>query len=293
MSIYSMTGYGKSGNKNDAFDITLEIRTVNNRFADYSIKLPREMASFEFWIKEQLQARIRRGKVYVYIDLKEIVSEDTDPVIDEAKILRYYRTLQKAEKIIQSDRQVNIDHLLNFPEIFERNTVSADESDMKKLLKPALDQALSMCIKMREQEGDHLSADIRGRIKLIAALGDEVKMLAKDSARSEFNKLLKNVTDLIGEQKLDKDRLEQEIAIIADRVDITEELVRLASHVKLFTETLEKGGEVGKKLNFILQEMLREANTINSKTTNLEISHKIIRIKQEIEKIREQAQNLE
>lgn len=293
MSIYSMTGYGKSNNKNDMLEVTLEIRTVNNRFADYSIKMPKELSSFEFWIKEQLQAKILRGKVYVYVDLKEIVSGDADPVVDEAKVIKYYRTLQKIERIIQSDRQVTIDHLLNFPELFESNALRADESGIKQLLKPALGQALSMCIKMREQEGRHLSADIHERISLISAIAGEVKILAKGNARSEFDKLLKNVTDLIGEQKLDKDRLEQEIAIIADRVDITEELVRLESHIKLFTGTLEKGGEVGKKLNFILQEMLREANTINSKTTNLEISHKIIRIKQEIEKIREQVQNLE
>jgi uncharacterized protein (TIGR00255 family) len=146
---------------------------------------------------------------------------------------------------------------------------------------------------MREEEGQNLQKDVESRIRIITKLTEEVKKKAKLNVRQMFDKMVQNVQDLIDAQKIDASRLEQEIAIISDKVDITEECVRMDSHLDLFGQTMRKQGEKGKKLTFILQEMLREANTMNSKNSDVEIQHQVIRIKEEIEKIREQAQNIE
>jgi len=168
-----------------------------------------------------------------------------------------------------------------------------DETEILPIIITTLDQALDSFNKMRDAEGGHILMDMLDRNQNIADLLAFVENKGRLNVQQEFDRQLENVKKLVAQDKIDQDRLNMEIALIADRVDITEECVRMHSHINLFETTLRQEDESGKKLNFILQEMLREANTMNSKTSDIEVSHKVIKIKEEIEKLREQAQNIE
>ena len=201
--------------------------------------------------------------------------------------------MQKIQRSLNTEEPIKIGHLLQFPDFFEFDLSTIDLDTVKEMLVQSLLGALKDFNSMRDQEGAFLLKDMNDRMRTIEQFSEIVSSKGRGNIEIEYERLWNNIARLIDEDKIDKMRLEQEIAIIADKVDITEECVRMSSHLEIFRETLNKQGEVGKKLTFILQEMLREANTMNSKTTDTEISHKVIRIKEEIEKLREQAQNLE
>lgn len=289
----SMTGYGKFGLSTNNLEITTEIRSVNSRYLDIIIKLPNSLAVFEIPLRDKIRNEVNRGKITVTLNVKRLINNNTDIGIDQAKFLEKYNLLSGIRDSLHLDDQITLDHLLSFPELFELDFESLDEKELQHLIHESLQKSLEAFNTMRAQEGRHLMEDLRTRITTIAGLVTEVEQRSRLNVRSEFDRLVNNVKNLISDKKIDKDRLEQEIAIISDKVDITEECVRLHSHIKLFRETLSIEGEVGKKFSFILQEMLRETNTINSKTTDAQVAHQVIQIKEEIEKLREQAQNLE
>ena len=289
----SMTGFGKAKKSNERFELSVEIRSVNNRFLDLSIRLPKELSAFENKIREKIKADVKRGKLSVFVSLNEAASAGSEILLNQDKVKHRFEMLKKVRESLNIKEPVSLDHLLNFSDLFEFNIESVDEGEITALLYPSLEEALQQFNDMREAEGAHLIEDMEMRIKNIYELSAFVEKKGKLNVSGEFDKLLARVKNLIDEQKIDKERLEQEIAIMADRVDITEECVRMNSHIKLFKKTIENNDEAGKKLTFILQEMLRESNTMNSKTSDIEISHRVIRIKEDIEKLREQAQNLE
>jgi uncharacterized protein (TIGR00255 family) len=289
----SMTGFGKAKKSNERFELSVEIRSVNNRFLDLSIRLPKELSVFENKIREKIKADVKRGKLSVFVSLNEAASTGSEILLSQDKVKHRFEMLKKVRESLNIKEPVSLNHLLNFSDLFEFNIESVDEEEITALLYPSLEEALQQFNDMREAEGAHLIEDMKMRIKNIYELSAFVEKKGKLNVSGEFDKLLTRVKNLIDEQKIDKERLEQEIAIMADRVDITEECVRMNSHIKLFNKTIENNDEAGKKLTFILQEMLRESNTMNSKTSDIEISHRVIRIKEDIEKLREQAQNLE
>lgn len=289
----SMTGFGKAKKSNERFELSVEIRSVNNRFLDLSIRLPKELSAFENKIREKIKADVKRGKLSVFVSLNEAASAGSEILLNQDKVKHRFEMLKKVRESLHIKESVSLNHLLNFSDLFEFNIESVDEKEISALLYPSLEDALQQFNDMREAEGAHLIEDMEMRIKNIYELSAFVEKKGKLNVSGEFDKLLARVKNLIDEQKIDKERLEQEIAIMADRVDITEECVRMNSHIKLFNKTIENNDEAGKKLTFILQEMLRESNTMNSKTSDIEISHRVIRIKEDIEKLREQAQNLE
>lgn len=289
----SMTGFGKAKKSNERFELSVEIRSVNNRFLDLSIRLPKELSVFENKIREKIKADVKRGKLSVFVSLNEAASTGSEILLNQDKVKHRFEMLKKVRESLNIKEPVSLNHLLNFSDLFEFNIESVNEEEITALLYPSLEEALQQFNLMREAEGAHLIEDMEMRIKNIYELSAFVEEKGKLNVSEEFDKLLARVKNLINEQKIDKERLEQEIAIMADRVDITEECVRMNSHIKLFNKTIENNDEAGKKLTFILQEMLRESNTMNSKTSDIEISHRVIRIKEDIEKLREQAQNLE
>jgi uncharacterized protein (TIGR00255 family) len=288
-----MTGYGKGVASENNLELSVEIKSVNNRYQDISIKMPKQFMIFENRVRELCKSMLIRGKVTVLIDLKETSETSGDGAVDEKKFQKIYSTMQQLKEEFNLNDTIQLQHFTAFPELFETDFSIVNEELFLKLLENSMQKALNELNLMRSKEGDFLKLDMQTRIKTIKSLNEKVFAKSKPNIQNEFNRLKRQVIDLIGEQKLDADRLEQEIAIIADKVDITEECIRLRSHLKLFEESMDRDEEVGKKLNFVLLEMLREANTINSKSTNAESLHNIIIMKEEIEKLREQIQNIE
>lgn len=289
----SMTGFGKASTQNDTYELIIELRSVNNRYLELAIRLPREFSAFENKIRSLLKAKIMRGKVNVFLSLNRSKGEESQTSLEPAIAKKLFVELNGIAKDLNIDDTVTIQDLLQFYALREPSAIQLDDETFMELLEPALEKAVSQLNAMRDKEGGHLRKDIIERLGIIEELSSAVSEKGKLNVQETFNKMVQNVEDLIGAKKIDMSRLEQEIALISDKVDITEEYVRMTSHLKLFHQTIEKPGEVGKKLTFILQEMLREANTMNSKSTQVEIQHKVIRIKEEIEKIREQVQNIE
>ncbi len=289
----SMTGYGKSVVQINNTDISIEIRSVNNRFLDISLRMPKELNDYEYDLRNLIKRRLSRGKINVYINLNGGGRENAEAAVDMEKAAQHYGQLKRLKDEFNLAGEITLEHLLTFSDLFEPGLESVDAEQMKKMLLQGLDKALQQFEAMRQAEGENLLADMQKRIAMISEWTDFVKKNGRNNIQKEFERLKNNVFSLIDTGKIDKNRIEAELAVISDKVDITEECVRMASHIQLFNETLKNSGEAGKKLTFILQEMLREANTMNSKTTDTNIAHKVIRIKEEIEKIREQAQNVE
>lgn len=289
----SMTGYGKAQIVNQNIELEIEIRSVNSRYLDLSIRLPNTLSAFEMPVRDKVKEKVIRGKVTVYANLKKALSIESGAFLDNAKIQERYNQIKSVKELLKIDEDIKLSHLLSMGDLFEIDLDTLDENELLKIINKTLDQALDSLNKMRDIEGNHILEDMLGRNKTITELLAFVEKKCKLNVQLEFDRQLENVRNLVTQDKIDQDRLNMEIALIADRVDITEECVRMHSHLKLFEDTCKQKGESGKKLNFILQEMLREANTMNSKTSDIEVSHKVIKIKEEIEKLREQAQNIE
>ena len=289
----SMTGFGKSQKINQNLELEIEVRSVNSRYLDLSVRLPNALSAFEMPVRERLKESVIRGKVTVYANLKKVTVSENGESLDYSKIQESYNQLKNVKELLNLDEDIKLSHLLSMGDLFEPDLENIDEAKLLSIILATLDQALDAFNKMRDIEGTYILQDMLKRNIHISELLEMVEKKSKLNKKQEFDRLLENVKNLIAQDKIDQDRMNMEIALIADRVDITEECVRMHSHIKLFEGTLKQKGESGKKLNFILQEMLREANTMNSKTSDIEVSHNVIKIKEEIEKLREQAQNIE
>ena len=288
-----MTGYGKGMSRNDNFEVTVEIKSVNNRFLDINVRLPKELNHEEMAMRDFIKARVLRGKINVFVNIRENPQSGSDLFVNWEAIKKNFNHLKAIRETLGIKEEIRLEHLLSFPDVFNPDLEELAEEQLHPLIFAALEEAMNEFLEMSRQEGANILADVNKRLQKVEDLTREIETLAPSNLQEEFDRLYRNTMNLIGEKKLDKTRLEQEIALISDRVDITEEIVRMKSHIDLFKKTLNTGGEVGKRLNFILQEMNREANTMNSKTTLLDISHRVIKIKEEVEKLREQIQNAE
>jgi len=289
----SMTGYGKASHADDEYEVSVELRGVNNRYLELAIRMPKEYGNFENDVRKWLKSELFRGKINVFVTLTHHKNPNEKQVISISDANNLFAELSQMREALQIAHPITMQDVLNYYSMSDTNGIDIDDERFVVLLKSAVSEGLAQFNQMREEEGRNLQKDVESRIKTINDLTELVKQKAKLNVGQMFDKMVQNVQDLIDGQKIDASRLEQEIAIISDKVDITEECVRMDSHLDLFGQTMRKKGEKGKKLTFILQEMLREANTMNSKNSDVEIQHQVIRIKEEIEKIREQAQNIE
>ncbi|MEW5844418.1 MAG: YicC/YloC family endoribonuclease [Bacteroidota bacterium] len=290
--ISSMTGYGKGSASKDDLTIETEIKSVNSRYLDLSLRLPKFLLSKEFEIREKIKSRIRRGKVYVSVTVRKGEFEERFNEIDPAGIKFVVNLLSEIKKSAKIRQSLSLSDLLLFQNMLFKDD-SEQASEEFALVLQSIDAAIDELNKMRDAEGSELEKDLRKRISLIDEAVSKVEKGSDGSVKQYFDKLKEKAKNLMSELANNEDRLNMELAILAERSDITEECVRLRSHMKMFLETLLKPEDAGRRLNFILQEMNREANTINSKTVSSEISHNGISIKEEIEKIREQIQNIE
>ena len=289
----SMTGFGRAEFKNSRFELSVEIRSLNNRYLDISLKLPKSLNNYENLLKEQLKKKILRGKLTVGVTFKNLSLENGNFRLNSDTVGFYLQLLEKIKMDTGIKDQIKLDHLLQFKELLEPEDIIFEDNEIETVLTETFEKALTDLDKMRKQEADNICTDIYSRLGEIKAVLESISEKVKDSPRIELQKLYNRLQERLTNKEVDKDRLELELAIIADRVDVTEECIRLASHLDLFKNMLDTKDEVGKQLTFLLQEMHRETNTIGSKTSDISVSHEMIHLKEEIEKLREQVQNLE
>lgn len=287
-----MTGYGKGTALKSKTSVEVEVKSVNSRYFETSLKLPSILSSYDYEIRELIKLKVQRGKVSVVIHFKKDGVENGFVSVDVKKLSNHLQLVKKIKKAAAIKEEIKLDHLLSNKEIFSTQDSELTKSEFE-LVKSALDKALDKLLLMKKKEGAELEKDLSKRIVKISRKVAEIEAEFKKSISDYHNKLKQRIQELIGNVELNEDRLNLELALIADRSDITEECVRLKSHLKFFSETLRKEKEPGKKLNFLCQEMNRETNTISSKSVSTNIIHASVLIKEEIEKIREQIQNIE
>jgi uncharacterized protein (TIGR00255 family) len=292
--IESMTGFGSGEYAESGIRATAEIRSVNSRFIEISVKLPRQFSGYELEARELIRKALQRGKISAVVQLERENKSDIPIRIKPDVVKAYMAMLSELKAISGIDEPIRLDHLLKFSEIFEAATDESDELEREwKVISQALQAAIVSLREMRRKEGEQLTMDFKTRIDAINQVLNEIEAISQESLSATKEKLRQKVKDLLGDESLAKERLEMEIVLLTDKMDITEECVRFRSHNKFFLETLDSGEAAGRKLNFLLQEQSREANTIASKSQNAEISQKSVFIKEELEKIREQVQNIE
>jgi len=290
--IYSMTGYGKGSISKNKTSAEAEVKSVNSRFFEISLKLPTILFPYDYEIKELIKAKVQRGKVNVVIHFKKDGVENGFISIDENKLSNHLSLIKKIKKAAGIKDEIKLEHLLSGKEIFTSQDAELNKAEFD-IVKSALNKSLDKLILMKKKEGVELSRDLAARIEKIINNVSAIESEFRKSINEYHTKLKQRIQELTGNVELNEDRLNLELALIADRADITEECVRLRSHLKFFKESLKNEKEPGKKLNFLCQEMNRETNTISSKSISTSIIHASVLIKEEIEKIREQIQNIE
>ncbi|MFC1568594.1 YicC/YloC family endoribonuclease [bacterium] len=291
--VSSMTGLGVGEVKFGNQIITIEIRSVNNRFLEVSSRLPSGLSSYEPAVKEIIRKSIHRGKLYVNINLQGDQNGYSQLKVATDAVSSVRQLLESLRKEAGIDAPLKLEHFLQYSEIFEPYEKIDGMDQLWKHIEEALNQAVENLCAMRNQEGASLIQDLYQRLASLESAVEKVNQIAKMNITDTHQKMVERVKNLLRDEQVDNDRLYTEIAIIADKLDITEECVRLKSHHLLFRDILENESTVGKKFNFLLQEMNREVNTISSKANNADISHLVVEMKEDIEKMREQVQNLE
>lgn len=291
--VFSMTGFGRGQYKTGGVEISVEIRSVNHRYNDISIKMPRFLSFLEERIRQYIQSRISRGRVDVYISYEELEQDRLEVVINKELAHRYMEALSELKEYTGLKDDIDLSLLTSFPEVITVEQKELDEERVWQQVSVALEQAVDILVKMRKREGENLKRDILERLKTIDNLVSKIEGRSHDVVLEYKQKLEKRVEELARGIDIDRDRLYQEVVIFADRSNITEEIVRLRSHISQMNTSLEQGGIIGRKLDFLAQEMYRESNTIASKASDLYISTWVVEIKSELEKVREQIQNIE
>lgn len=292
-SVRSMTGYGRGEHIAEERKFTVEMRSVNHRYNDMTIKLPRSLASLEDKIKKRIMRDVFRGKTDVYISFETFSAADVEVKLNEALAAAYTEKLRLLEEKFSLLGGDLLELTAKFPDVITVEKAQQEEAVIWEALEPALEEAVEKFVAMRTVEGENLKRDILLKAERIKALVAEVKERSPLVVLEYQEKLNNRLKDLLGGVDIDPQRLATEVAVFADRGCVDEEVTRLESHLVQLKDILDGGGQVGRKLDFLIQEMNRESNTIASKANDIQIVKATIELKSEIEKIREQIQNLE
>lgn len=291
--IKSMTGYGRGELSGNFGVFKVELKSVNNKFFDMSSKLPNGLFIFEDRIREYTQKRVKRGRVHMSISYENGAKRTKKFILDKELAQALLREIKKFKKSQGLKGDIDLNQIIAFPGVLAYSDSMAETTKLWKYLQGALNKALDSLDESRAKEGHNLSKDLRLRINKIRRHIDAINKRSEVSIRHYKDALAKRIKELSGGIEMDRGRLEQEVALYAKNCDITEELTRVRSHLKNFEGSLNSVGEKGKTLDFMAQELMREANTIGAKSSDFQISNHVIKIKSEIEKIREQVKNIE
>lgn len=291
--IKSMTGFGRCEIMENNRKFTVEMKSVNHRYLDVNIKMPKKLSFFESAIRGELKNYISRGKVDIFISYEDF-SETTSSVrYNKELAAEYLKYLRQISEDFGLDDDIRVSTLSKYPEVFVMEDNNVDEDELWKSLKKVVDGACEMFVQTRITEGQNLRDDLLDKLDGMLNIVDYISERSPKIVEEYKAKLEDKVRELLSDNTIDDNRLLMEVTIFADKVCVDEELVRLRSHIETTKATLLEGGNIGRKLDFIAQEMNREANTTLSKSNDLEISNYAIELKTEIEKVREQIQNIE
>lgn len=291
--IKSMTGYGRGDSEKEGKSFTVEMRSVNHRFCEVVIRLPKYYVALEDRIRKVIQEKVFRGRLDVFITVDERGRGNKSVRVDKDLAIAYYNALEDLRETIGIDGKVKITDVARYPDVINLEEVQEDIEQTWPSLKQAVDSALEQLVNMRSTEGQRLCVDLKKRVAKLAEYTEEISSRSPSVVAEYKDKLQSRIKELAADIDIDENRLAVELAIFADRSSITEELVRLRSHFLETNNSMDLEEAVGRKLDFLVQELNREFNTIGSKSNDLSISSIVINAKSEVEKIREQVQNIE
>ncbi len=289
----SMTGFGRSDKEIDGRAISIELKCVNHRFLDINIRMPRFLGLFEEFVRQTVRKRLNRGRVDVFINYQSSRDDAKSVDINMAVIRAYLSAAEDIEMSAGIENDITMSDMLSLPETVKVRDIDEDEEALKELIGQALNDALDMVVNARTKEGAGLKKDISMRLDILKSLTSEIEGKSDTVVQEYKEKLEQRLKDLIGTTDLDENRFNTEVAIFADKCNITEEIVRLKTHLETFMKDLDKQGPCGRRFDFLVQEINREFNTIGSKSSDVDITNNVLEAKSELEKIKEQIQNIE
>ncbi len=289
----SMTGFGRAVEEIDGYVITVEIKSVNHRYFDFSSRIPRQYGFLDDKLKSYINSKVSRGKVECYVSVEALDTEDAAVVINKTLASAYVEALKELSEEYSLKEDFGTAFVSRLPDVFVLKKADEDEEKIWQLVKSVTDEAIEKFIQMRAVEGAKMKEDVASRAEYILDCVSFIEERSPQTVKEYNDKLVERVHEIIGDVSLDEQRIIQEIAIYADKVAVAEETVRLRSHIAQLKTFLESEEPIGRKMDFLVQEINRETNTIGSKANDVDIARKVVDIKAEVEKIREQIQNIE
>lgn len=291
--ILSMTGYGRARQTLNGRDITVELRSVNSRFLEYSSRIPRAFSFLEDPLKKLVSARVSRGKVELSLTVQSVEAADTVVSVNWTLVKGYHDALVELSERLELKNDMTAGMIARFPDVLSQTAAPLDEEALWENVRTVAEQAVDAFLSMRAVEGEKMREDLLNRLTTVETLVTGIEQNSAGRVQAYTDKLYARLKELLDDRNIDEGRILTEAAIFADKTAIDEETVRLRSHVAQYRQILSGDGPVGRKLDFLTQELNREANTVGSKCQDLEITRLVVELKAEIEKIREQLQNLE
>jgi uncharacterized protein (TIGR00255 family) len=289
----SMTGFGRGEGETTLGKVFVETRSVNHRYCDINVKLPKRLIPFENRIKEMIRAQVSRGRIDIFLKLDNLGEENVHLSVDLHLAEQYYQALQSLKESLRLRDKITLELVAGAKDVITAKEEIADLEPFWQEVLPVLKRSFQDLDNMKRSEGETLAKDLHQRLGRIAQQLEEIKHLFPSRLEAYRNRLHERVRSLLGGIDVDPSRFQQEVALLAERTDITEEIVRAESHLAQFLTLLKAEEPVGRKMDFLLQEMNREVNTVSAKANDADISQRVVEIKAELEKIREQVQNIE
>jgi len=291
--LLSMTGYGRGARIVEGRDLTVELKSVNHRFLDLSFRMPRSFAYLEDSLRNLLQSRLSRGHIDIFITYRNLREDSKSVAVDKALLNAYVSAMQEMSEHTGLENDARLTYYAKFPDVLRVDEAEEDRDALRELALACMNDAIDELIAMREKEGIRMGEDIEMRLKNIEVFTAGVKERAPLVVEEYREKLTQRVAEILEGKEIDLNRITQEVAIFTDRVNIDEEIARMHSHLKGMRDAMASGQPIGRRLDFIVQEMNREANTMGSKASDITLVNHVVNLKSEIEKIREQVQNIE
>lgn len=293
MSIKSMTGFGRGESCDENYKFVVELKSVNQRFLDYNIRMPRRLGTFEAAIRNLLKSYIKRGKIDMSVNFEDLTKQNSFLHYNEDMAAEYMKYFQQMADRFSLENDIRVSNLARCPEVLMMEEEQPDEKELWAILEQAVSRAAKQLVVSRTAEGENLKRDLFGKLDHMLQTVAQIEVRFPELLEAYKERLNQKVHELLSDTMIEESRIATELVIYADKICVDEETVRLKSHIKNIRQTLEEGDGIGRKLDFLTQELNREANTILSKANDLEISNLAIELKTEIEKIREQIQNIE